>query len=90
MEEKGVFGIEAEGLPQFEGTSEVRGCLARYGAVKANKLNRPRDELGEIVTEIRKDVHTQYLTYPSPSPLLSSSLLSNLPHLTNIFHYPVT
>ncbi|KAJ9675276.1 hypothetical protein PVL29_024294 [Vitis rotundifolia] len=90
MEEKGVFSIEDEGLPLSKENSEVRDCLAWYGAVKANKLNRPCDVLGEIVTEIRKDAHTQYLTHPSPSPLLSSSLLSNLPHLTNIFHFPLT
>ncbi|KAJ9694573.1 hypothetical protein PVL29_010180 [Vitis rotundifolia] len=49
----------AEGLPLSEETSEIRDCLARYGAVKANELNQPRDELRKTVTEIKKDVHTQ-------------------------------
>ncbi|GAV62660.1 Ank_2 domain-containing protein/Ank_3 domain-containing protein/PGG domain-containing protein [Cephalotus follicularis] len=49
----------AEGLPLSEETSELRDCLARYGAVKANELNQPRDELRKTVTEIKKDVSTQ-------------------------------
>lgn len=49
----------AEGFPLSEETSEIRDCLARYGAVKANELNQPRDELRKTVTEIKKDVHTQ-------------------------------
>lgn len=49
----------AEGLTLSEETSEIRDCLARYGAVKANELNQPRDELRKTVTEIKKDVHTQ-------------------------------
>lgn len=49
----------AEGFPLSEETSDIRDCLARYGAVKANELNQPRDELRKTVTEIKKDVHTQ-------------------------------
>lgn len=55
---KTAFDI-AEGLPLCEETTEIRECLARYGAVKANELNQPRDELRKTVTEIKKDVHTQ-------------------------------
>ncbi|CAL5334873.1 unnamed protein product [Camellia sinensis] len=49
----------AEGLPLSEESSEIKDCLARYGAVKANELNQPRDELRKTVTEIKNDVHTQ-------------------------------
>lgn len=31
-----------------------------YGATKANELNQPYDELRKTVTEIRKDIHTQF------------------------------
>ncbi|KAK6942900.1 Ankyrin repeat [Dillenia turbinata] len=49
----------AEGLPHSEETCEIKDCLSRYGALKANELNQPRDELRRTVTEIRKNVHTQ-------------------------------
>ncbi|KAA0047333.1 hypothetical protein IC582_020185 [Cucumis melo] len=49
----------AEGLPLSEETSEIKECLARYGAVSANDLNQPRDELRKTVKEIKKDVHIQ-------------------------------
>lgn len=49
----------AEGLPLSEEIVEIKECLTRYGAVKANELNQPRDELRETVSEIKKDVHTQ-------------------------------
>ncbi|KAJ9185181.1 hypothetical protein P3X46_004840 [Hevea brasiliensis] len=49
----------AEGLPLSEEISEIRDCLTRYGAVKANELNQPRDELRKTVTQIKKDVHSQ-------------------------------
>lgn len=49
----------AEGLPLSEDTTDIRECLTKYGAVKANELNQPRDELRKTVTEIKKDVHTQ-------------------------------
>lgn len=49
----------AEGLPLSEETSEIKECLARYGAVSASDLNQPRDELRQTVTEIKKDVHIQ-------------------------------
>ncbi|OVA03559.1 Ankyrin repeat [Macleaya cordata] len=49
----------AEGLPLSEESSEIRECLARYGAIRANELNQPRDELRKTVTQIKKDVHIQ-------------------------------
>lgn len=49
----------AEGLSLSEETTEIRNCLARYGALKANELNQPRDELRKTVTQIKKDVHIQ-------------------------------
>ncbi|GMH10123.1 hypothetical protein Nepgr_011964 [Nepenthes gracilis] len=49
----------AEGLPLSEETSEMKYCLMRYGAMKANELNQPRDELRKTVTEIQKNVHSQ-------------------------------
>ncbi|KAI3447649.1 hypothetical protein Pfo_004314 [Paulownia fortunei] len=49
----------AEGLPLSEETVEIKDCLTRYGAVRANELNQPRDELRKTVSEIKKDVHTQ-------------------------------
>ncbi|RWR76865.1 Ankyrin repeat-containing protein [Cinnamomum micranthum f. kanehirae] len=49
----------AEGLPLSEEATEIKECLARYGAVRANELNQPRDELRKTVTQIKKDVHTQ-------------------------------
>ncbi|KAJ0102911.1 hypothetical protein Patl1_06231 [Pistacia atlantica] len=49
----------AEELPLSEDASEIKDCLSRYGAVRANELNQPRDELRKTVTQIKKDVHTQ-------------------------------
>ncbi|KAK6943710.1 PGG domain, partial [Dillenia turbinata] len=49
----------AEGLPHSDETCEIKECLSGYGALKANELNQPRDELRKTVTEIRKNVHTQ-------------------------------
>ncbi|KAF7818548.1 ankyrin repeat-containing protein ITN1-like [Senna tora] len=49
----------AEGLPPSEEMLEIRDCLLRNGAVKANDLNQPKDELRKTVTEIRKDVQIQ-------------------------------
>lgn len=49
----------AEGLPLSEESSDIRACLIRRGAVRANELNQPRDELRNTVTQIKKDVHTQ-------------------------------
>lgn len=48
-----------EQLPLSEESSEIKECLSRYGAVKANDLNQPRDELRKTVTQIKKDVHIQ-------------------------------
>ncbi|KAG1371643.1 ankyrin repeat-containing protein ITN1 [Cocos nucifera] len=55
---KTAFDI-AESLPLSEESAEIKECLSRYGAVRANDLNQPRDELRKTVTEIKKDVHTQ-------------------------------
>ncbi|KAG8376463.1 hypothetical protein BUALT_Bualt09G0066100 [Buddleja alternifolia] len=49
----------AEGLPLSEEIVEIKECLSRYGAVRANELNQPRDELRKTVSEIKKDVHIQ-------------------------------
>ncbi|OMP02709.1 hypothetical protein COLO4_10888 [Corchorus olitorius] len=49
----------AEGLPLSAESSEIKSCLSRYGALRANELNQPRDELRQTVTQIKKDVHTQ-------------------------------
>ncbi|XWS66985.1 hypothetical protein CRYUN_Cryun05aG0247600 [Craigia yunnanensis] len=49
----------AEGLPLSEEIAEIKDCLSRFGAVRANELNQPRDELRKTVTEIKKDVHSQ-------------------------------
>ncbi|XP_010522595.1 PREDICTED: ankyrin repeat-containing protein ITN1 [Tarenaya hassleriana] len=49
----------AEGLTHSEETTEIRDILSRCGALKANELNQPRDELRKTVTEIKKDVHSQ-------------------------------
>ncbi|XP_023551286.1 ankyrin repeat-containing protein ITN1-like [Cucurbita pepo subsp. pepo] len=55
---KTAFDI-AEELPLSEESSEIKDCLSRHGAVRANELNQPRDELRNTVTQIKKDVHTQ-------------------------------
>ncbi|KAF9597147.1 hypothetical protein IFM89_016135 [Coptis chinensis] len=49
----------AEDLPLSEESTDIRECLAHYGAVRANELNQPRDELRKTVTQIKKDVHIQ-------------------------------
>lgn len=49
----------AEGLPLSEESAEIKDCLNRFGAVRANDLNQPRDELRKTFTEIKKDVHIQ-------------------------------
>ncbi|XP_051130274.1 ankyrin repeat-containing protein ITN1-like [Andrographis paniculata] len=49
----------AEGLPLSEEIVEIRESLTRNGAVRANELNQPRDELRRTVSEIKKDVHIQ-------------------------------
>ncbi|KAL8210670.1 hypothetical protein R6Q57_005107 [Mikania cordata] len=51
----------AEGLPLSEDSSDIKACLTRCGAVRANELNQPRDELRNTVTQIKNDVHTQLL-----------------------------
>ncbi|XVE76302.1 hypothetical protein DITRI_Ditri12bG0161000 [Diplodiscus trichospermus] len=49
----------AESLPLSEEIAEVKDCLSRFGAVRSNELNQPRDELRKTVTEIKKNVHSQ-------------------------------
>ncbi|KZV58351.1 ankyrin repeat-containing protein-like [Dorcoceras hygrometricum] len=49
----------AEDLPLSEESSELKDCLRHYGAVRANELNQPRDELRKTVSQIKKDVHIQ-------------------------------
>ncbi|KAJ3682769.1 hypothetical protein LUZ60_012996 [Juncus effusus] len=49
----------AEAIPLSEESSLIKEILSRHGAVRANDLNQPRDELRKTVTEIKKDVHTQ-------------------------------
>lgn len=49
----------AEELSLSEESEEIKECLARYGAVRANELNQPRDELRKTVTQIKKDVTIQ-------------------------------
>ncbi|XP_061366673.1 uncharacterized protein LOC133309842 [Gastrolobium bilobum] len=49
----------AEGLPISEEILEIKDSLIRYGAVKANDLNQPRDELRKTMTQIKKDVYFQ-------------------------------
>lgn len=51
----------AEGLPLSEDSADIIACLTRCGAVRANELNQPRDELRNTVTQIKNDVHTQLL-----------------------------
>ncbi|KAI6698216.1 hypothetical protein NL676_018335 [Syzygium grande] len=49
----------AEGLPLSEESTEIKELLSRFGGIRANELNQPRDELRRTVREIKKDVHTQ-------------------------------
>ncbi|KAJ8899941.1 hypothetical protein K2173_019646 [Erythroxylum novogranatense] len=49
----------AEGLPLSEEIAEIRSSLMQCGAVRANELNQPRDELRNTVTLIKKEVHIQ-------------------------------
>uniref|UniRef100_A0A6N2M011 PGG domain-containing protein n=1 Tax=Salix viminalis TaxID=40686 RepID=A0A6N2M011_SALVM len=49
----------AEELTLSEESSQMKECLSRYGALRANELNQPRDELRTTVTQIKNDVHTQ-------------------------------
>ncbi|KAK9061217.1 hypothetical protein SSX86_018397 [Deinandra increscens subsp. villosa] len=51
----------AESLSMSEDSSAIIACLTRCGAVRANELNQPRDELRNTVTQIKNDVHTQLL-----------------------------
>ncbi|XP_027348436.1 ankyrin repeat-containing protein ITN1-like [Abrus precatorius] len=56
---KTALDIAESLLPSAE-ILEIKGSLARRGAVNANNLNQPRDELiRNTVTQIRKDVLTQ-------------------------------
>lgn len=49
----------AEELPNSEAASEIKDCLADFGAVRAKDLNRPRDELKKTVSEIHHEVYHQ-------------------------------
>ncbi|XP_041026368.1 ankyrin repeat-containing protein ITN1-like [Juglans microcarpa x Juglans regia] len=49
----------AEGLPLSEESSDIKDYLSQCGALRANELNQPRDELRNTVTQIKKDVHIQ-------------------------------
>ncbi|GAB4854870.1 Ankyrin repeat-containing protein itn1 [Ancistrocladus abbreviatus] len=49
----------AEELPLSEESSEIKDFLIHNGALRANELNQPRDELRKTVTQIKKDVHLQ-------------------------------
>ncbi|RDX96775.1 Ankyrin repeat-containing protein ITN1, partial [Mucuna pruriens] len=50
----------AQYLLPSEEVLEIKDSLVRYGAVNANNLNQPRDEMiSNTVTQIRKDVRTQ-------------------------------
>ncbi|XP_073135595.1 ankyrin repeat-containing protein ITN1-like [Henckelia pumila] len=49
----------AEGLSISEDTFEIKECLTRCGAVRANELNQPRDEIRKTVSQIKRDIHTQ-------------------------------
>lgn len=49
----------AEELPSSEAASEIKDCLADFGAVMAKDLNRPRDELKKTVSEIHHEVYHQ-------------------------------
>ncbi|XVE61807.1 hypothetical protein DITRI_Ditri06bG0068800 [Diplodiscus trichospermus] len=55
---KTAYDLAAE-LPLSEEIVEIKENLSHYGAVRANELNQPRDELRKTVREIKKDVHTQ-------------------------------
>lgn len=57
-EHKTAFDIAIE-LPLSEESTEIKECLSQYGALRANDLNQPRDELRKTVTQIKKDVHIQ-------------------------------
>ncbi|GAB2272443.1 Ankyrin repeat-containing protein itn1 [Dionaea muscipula] len=46
-------------LPLSEEIVDIKESLIQYGAVKANELNQPRDELRKTVTEIQKNVQSQ-------------------------------
>ncbi|XVF76569.1 hypothetical protein PTKIN_Ptkin13bG0276200 [Pterospermum kingtungense] len=48
----------AESLPLSEESAEIKECLSRFSAVRANELNQP-SELKRTVTEIRREVHSQ-------------------------------
>ncbi|KAK8542042.1 hypothetical protein V6N13_137384 [Hibiscus sabdariffa] len=49
----------AEGLPYSEEISEIKESLLRFGAVTANDLNQPRDELRKTMREITNNMYIQ-------------------------------
>ncbi|XP_062002106.1 ankyrin repeat-containing protein ITN1-like [Rosa rugosa] len=48
-----------EALPLSEESTAIKESLTEYGGLRAQDLNRPRDELRNTVSAIKKDVHTQ-------------------------------
>ncbi|OMO72699.1 hypothetical protein CCACVL1_17642 [Corchorus capsularis] len=57
-EQKTALDI-VDGFPLSEEIAEIKESLSRFGGIRANDINQPRDELRRTVTEIKKDVHTQ-------------------------------
>ncbi|KAM7265346.1 hypothetical protein ACFE04_003029 [Oxalis oulophora] len=49
----------ADKLPLSEDIADIKDTLARYGGMRANELNQPRDELRKTVQEIQIEVSTQ-------------------------------
>ncbi|GMJ12111.1 hypothetical protein like AT3G09550 [Hibiscus trionum] len=49
----------AEGLPYSEEIAEIKDILFHFGAVTANDLNQPRDELSKTMREIKNDMYIQ-------------------------------
>ncbi|KAL9258875.1 Ankyrin repeat-containing protein [Drosera capensis] len=47
------------GLPLSVETADIKDCSIRYGGMRANELNQPRDELRKPVSEIQRNVHNQ-------------------------------
>ncbi|KAL8152655.1 hypothetical protein V2J09_010415 [Rumex salicifolius] len=48
-----------DGLPFSEEASDIKVTLIECGAVKANDMNRPKDELNQTMNEIQRSVLTQ-------------------------------
>ncbi|KAL8257659.1 hypothetical protein R6Q59_029700 [Mikania micrantha] len=48
----------AEGLSSSKKLIDIRACLIRHGAVRANELNKSHDEVKNTITQIKNDIHT--------------------------------